>query len=390
MAILLLDPGTDATGDLSFWPVSSVVSGTIATDAAQFHTGLRSMKSAVTVATGEAYVRNASGDGLAAAAGRRHSFYLMVSTASPSQASTIFRVFGSSEMIRVELDTNGKLKFTGNAVIKSSTTTLVANVWYHISFSYKTTTVSNWSARVWINDWVEISADNTDGNLTAADADLFMFGLFNSAVMSAWFDDVYIDDGALVNNPGNIIVVAKRPFANGTLNQFTTQIGVGGSGYGTGHAPQVNEVPVSATNGWSLSNTAVQTEEYTIEDAATGDTDISRMTILGYGGWIRALVNSVANTPVHHIILNGVATSKTMTTSAATYATNVSSTTYPSSGAAIGMDAQYTTTPHLTSLLECGVIFALIAPTMLNPKQFVSRPFPFKAGQPPSRNAPFR
>ena len=54
-------------------------------------------------------------------------------------------------------------------------------------------------------------------------------------------------------DPGAILVTAKRPFTNGTTEDgFTTQIGASGSGYGSGHTPQVNERPLSQTNGWSV------------------------------------------------------------------------------------------------------------------------------------------
>ncbi len=67
----------------------------------------------------------------------------------------------------------------------------------------------------------------------------------------AYFDDIYVDNGSDLSDPGNVHVTAKRPGSNGLSNGFATQIGSGGSGFGSGHAPQVNERPLSNTNGWS-------------------------------------------------------------------------------------------------------------------------------------------
>ncbi|WP_323162301.1 hypothetical protein, partial [Pseudomonas fluorescens] len=80
-----------------------------------------------------------------------------------------------------------------------------------------------------------------------------------------------VDDSSALTDPGNIWVAAKRPNANGTTNGFTTQIGSGGSGYGSGHSPQVNERALSTTNGWSMVGAgAAVTEEYNIESKSTG------------------------------------------------------------------------------------------------------------------------
>src|SRR6185436_9856514 len=123
--------------------------------------------------------------------------------------------------------------------------------------------------------------------------------------------DHYVDSSASLTDTGNIWVTAKRPNANGTTNGFTTQIGSGGSGYGTGHSPQVNERVLSTTNGWSMvgAGSAV-TEEYNIESAAAGDIDISSANYVDVMGWVYAssLVNETAS-----IIVNGVSSNISLT-----------------------------------------------------------------------------
>jgi hypothetical protein len=182
--------------------------------------------------------------------------------------------------------------------------------------------------------------------------------------------DFYVDSSTAMTDPGNILVTAKRPVSNGTTNQFTTQVGASGSGYGSGHTPQVNERPLSNVNAWSISTAAKQTEEYTIEAASVGDIDISSATIVDYMGWIDAKEASTANSPVAHIIVGSVATAITLTTTNKFFTHVAGSTTYPTGGTDIGMDGQYTTTAHIFTLNECGIVFAYIPATGSNKGSF--------------------
>jgi hypothetical protein len=169
--------------------------------------------------------------------------------------------------------------------------------------------------------------------------------------------DFYIDNSSSLTDTGNIWVTAKRPVANGTTNGFSTQIGSGGSGYGTGHSPQVNERPLSTTNGWSMvgAGSAV-TEEYNIEGKSVGDIDISTATIIDWLGWvsIKALAGETGN-----VIIDGASVAQAITTTATLYTKIKGSATYP---AGTGADIGFQTTTALTtvSLYECGVIVAYI------------------------------
>ncbi|MBP6883887.1 MAG: hypothetical protein KBC06_01495, partial [Candidatus Pacebacteria bacterium] len=91
--------------------------------------------------------------------------------------------------------------------------------------------------------------------------------------------------------------------------------------------------------------------------------NISSANIVDYMGWISAKVDSTSNSPVHNIILNGTATPKVLTTSNAVYTQFAHSTTYPPGNTDIGIDAEYTTTPHTTTLNEAGIIVAYIVPS---------------------------
>ncbi len=169
--------------------------------------------------------------------------------------------------------------------------------------------------------------------------------------------DIYIDSSNSLTDTGDVWVTAKRPNANGTTNGFSTQIGAGGSGYGTGHSPQVNERALSNTNGWSMigAGSAV-TEEYNIENKSTGDIDISSATIVDWLGW--ADMKSLAGETVQ-VILDGVNTAQAITSSETLYFKVKGSATYPSG---TGADIGITTDTSLTtvSLYECGVVVAYI------------------------------
>ncbi len=170
---------------------------------------------------------------------------------------------------------------------------------------------------------------------------------------------MYVDSGSNLKDPGNIWVTAKRPNANGTANNFSTQVGSGGSGYGTGHSPQVNERPLSTTNGWSVvgAGSAV-TEEYNVENTAAGDIDISNpnISIIDVAGWVNAssLVGETTN-----IILNGSSLSQAITSTNTTYTKFAGSPIYPlGAGADIGI--QTDTSLTTVTLNELGVMVAYI------------------------------
>ncbi len=168
------------------------------------------------------------------------------------------------------------------------------------------------------------------------------------------FQHVYIDDVNDLTAPGDIRITAKRPNANGTLIEFTTQIGAGGSGYGSGHSPQVNERPLSTTNGWSIAATAVKTEEYNIEGQTVGDINLSGATLVDYTGWVHAKA-LIAETG--KIRVNNVDTNISLTSTITMFTKIAASTTYP---AATGTDIGILTsaTETTVSLYEAGIMFA--------------------------------
>lgn len=266
----------------------------------------------------------------------------------------------------VSLDNTGKLRIMDkNAVTGATgTTTLAINTLYRVSYCWTITNATTNVFKLFLSPAgggagvLEATATNITVDNTATQ---FFWGPESwdatTHASNLYFTDLYIDDAATNDDTGNIHVTAKRPFANGTTNGFSTQIGAGGSGYGTGHAPQVNERALSTTNGWSMigAGSAI-TEEYNIEGAAVGDVSLATATLVDYVGW--AYVTALAG-ETGQIIVNGAASNISITTANVMFTKAAASTTYP---AGTGADIGIITSTALTtvSLFEAGIIFVYI------------------------------
>lgn len=368
-----IESGTAATRGFEFWTGGTSLgsTGALTSDTQAIFSSVRSIKAATgSGADGAAFcVANA----VMADAGRRFTFgFRFTGTPAPATNGAEFATVvntGAGQLVfmigltsankLIVLSDNHSNLATGTAVLATSTDYRISCAYTITSTTVNTITVRLYDSSNTLLDTITV----TNGTLVVASGDAFVFGFRVNgsnagANLNAWGAHFYIDDGT-AGDIGNIRVTAKRPFSNGTSVQFTTQIGSGGSGYGSGHTPQVNERPLSTTNGWSLTNTTKSTEEYNIEGVTVGDVNLIGASIVDYTGWIYSQVNSTANSPVHHIIVNNVATTITEATSAGLFTKIAGSTTYPAgTGTDIGIDAQYTTTGHLTSLFEAGIIIA--------------------------------
>lgn len=354
-----LEPGGDATfnssgtGSGGFW--SGGGQGVIATDFVH-GSHLKSIKY-----TSGTTQQNRTSSNTVSDLGTRLSCYFYF-VAYPTAQNTFFAcmtVGGASFVVEVRISTAGVVKlFVGGSStqIGSDGPTLNLSQWYRVSLAYSITSSTYNDFRLFIDGALVSSGTN----VTLLNTTSSISAIGNSAA-DATLDfrssDHYIDNSNSLLDTGDIWVTAKRPNANGTTNGFTTQIGVGGSGYGTGHSPQVNERALSTTNGWSMVGAgAAITEEYNIEGKATGDTNITTGTIIDYMGWVsaKALVAAGAN-----IKLNGVSTAISLTTAATVFTKMAGSTTYPAgTGSDIGIITDTTLTT--VSLYEAGIIVAYI------------------------------
>lgn len=367
MTTTFLEAGTDATQDLKFFGVNVFTggTGTVASDAGQAHTGLRAVK-AVAAANGDEASFGTPDNTLGSSA--CISFWVYIS-ALPAGITSLVTLYGNAatlSIFMVGINSSGTLRLNGQGATpgssfgKNGATVLSVNTWYRVSLSYNLVSTSNYTAKLFLNGNLQTTLSNTDSNLNSINTKIALFGIdtdiYGTAfAMTAWFDDIFCDNRSDLSDCGDVRVTAKRPNANGTTNGFTTQIGAGGSGYGTGHSPQVNERPLSNTNGWSMigAGSAI-TEEYNIENKSTGDVDISTATIVDWLGW--ADMKSLAGETVQ-IILAGANNAQAITSTETLYTKIKGSTTYPpGTGADIGIitDTSLTT----VSLFECGIIIA--------------------------------
>jgi hypothetical protein len=356
MAVTFLEPGGDADFTLAttngFWRFQAAA---VATDFV--HGGhQKSIKYGANVSD-----RTFSGNNIMADTGTRMSFWIYL-VALPSAAANFWTVSKSDDNTRVinfKLTAAGKLQlFETTNQIGTDGATLATGTWYRISIAWTITSTTVNRFEVFVNGVSSISV--TNATLTNTLTNNFGIGnLGSNSTLDFRSSDHYIDDSNALTDPGNIWVTAKRPNANGTTNNFNTQIGSGGSGYGTGHSPQVNERPLSTTNGWSVVAVAATTEEYNIEGQATGDISTAGGTIVDYLGWVStsALVNETGS-----IIVNNASTNINITTTTTLFTKLAGSTTYPAgTGTDIGMITSNTATT--VSLYECGVVVAFIPAT---------------------------
>ena len=355
MAVKFLEPGGDATFNVAltsaggFW---NTVTGTptVATDFVHGN-HKKSIRYAVNAVTD---IRT-----ITAFAGSARISYYTYFNALPSATSTLGVVFNSSANVvfRIRITSAGVLQlWNDTAQIGSNGSTLSTGIWYRLCLAFTWTSSSVNELRFFKDGSSDISV--TNGTLGTGTPQYFGFGnLSGNLTLDVRTSDHYIDDSNSLTDTGNIWVTAKRPNANGTTNGFTTQIGAGGSGYGSGHSPQVNERALSNTNGWSMvgAGSAI-TEEYNIEAKNIGDIDISAATIVDWLGW--ADMSSLAGETVQ-MILNGANVGQNITSSETLYYNVKGSATYP---AGTGADIGITTATSLTtvSLYECGVVVAYI------------------------------
>lgn len=358
MATTFLEPGGDATFNVAepihggLW--SAVISAggtpTIGTDF--IHGGhLKSIKYAK---DGNFVQAN-----FLATAGSRVSVYFYFNSLPSATSVFMAATDGGSGGVELKITSTGILqmaRWDTDAQIGTNGATLTTGQWYRISLAYTITSTTLNRFELFVNGVSSISITNATIGATGA-TQWWIGNISGDTSLDFRSSDHYADNSNSLTDTGDIWVTAKRPNANGTTNGFSTQIGSGGSGYGSGHSPQVNERALSTTNGWSMIGVgSAITEEYNIESSTTGDIDISTATIVDWLGWVS--IKSLAGETVN-MILNGASVAQAITTTITLYTKIKGSSTYP---VGTGADIGITTDTSLTtvSLYECGVIVAYI------------------------------
>jgi len=367
MATKFIEPGSASTQDFNLWTASLNNGGTISSSSQAVLGSVRSIAAAVTGTLQGPYVYQI---GILADAGRRASFgFRFTGTLNDSIGADLIDITNSSgnPLFDLCLTSAGKINLINGdtgATYTLGSAVLVANTDYRISIVYTitSTTVNTITVRVYDSSdrlLDTISATNVTLPRTGSDRLVLTQGVANgvNTNVTFYFAHIYVDDGTS-GDPGNIRVTAKRPNANGTANELTTQIGSGGSGYGSGHSPQVNERPASDSNGWSIVIVAAaKIEEYNSESVSQGDVDISYGKIIDFAGWVRA---KALASETGKIIVDNTQTDISLTSTITVFTKIAGSTVYPAgTGTDIGIVTS--TTATTVSLYECGIIVAYIS-----------------------------
>ncbi len=251
-----------------------------------------------------------SGLAVLAAAGNRVSVYTrfpVLPTSSTAASPLHVTPTGSGTgLLVVWIGTDGLLRLYTNGATTilgaAGATVLAVDTWYRITLSYAIVTTSNWSAKVYINGVLEMTRTNADGTLSSA-VPTDIRHAANVGLGANWLfyvSDIYADNTTDQTDPatgignGELRVTNKLPTTN-TTNSFDTVIGSGA----------VNERPVNTANGWRHNNTTDVDQDYDIQDAATGDANLTGATVVGSFGWIWATLGSLTGTPSTNIIFNG-------------------------------------------------------------------------------------
>lgn len=357
MATTFLEPGGDATGNVAlttaggFW---GAITGT-PTAATDFVHGTHNFSIKCAPNQNQIFrtVLGTIGD-----AGSRLSFWIYLN-ALPGVSSATFartRDVSANVVNSLQITTAGILQLMDGTPTQlgSNGPTLSTGQWYRISLVYTITSTTVNRFEVFVNGTSAISVTNATIIRTGTNNPLF--GNISTNSVDLRYSDFYIDNSSSLTDPGNIWVAAKRPFSNGTTNGFTTQIGSGSSGYGSGHAPQVNEVPLSTTNGWSMigAGSAI-TEEYTIEGQSIGFVSTAGGTIVDFEGWVDA---SSATSETAQIIVASATSNISLTATDTVFTKIAGSSTYPAGGTDIGIVTGTTLTT--VGLYECGIMVAFI------------------------------
>jgi len=239
-------------------------------------------------------------------------------------------------------------------------TVLSVNTWYRISVAVVVHSINNQETYLFINGTQELHVTSIyTGDRVPS---YFFFGWAETpgASKKCWFDQLYVDDGGYqFTDVGDVRSTAKLPTAV-NANNFDTVIGTGA----------VNERPANASNGMQQAGSSQVSQNYNLETIGSGDIDISNHQIYGYMGW--AAANRAAATGTPKFTVNGIDYSTALPAVADPswgITQPVSSASYPTAAAAIGLVSTGTTDD--TILYECGIVIAY------NP---VATPSPIRRG----------
>lgn len=210
-----------------------------------------------------------------------------------------------SMVLMLSRTSGGKLRlYDGNAsTFKEGSATFAADTWYRIAISYKITSTTDWDCNVYyatadgVAGTLDISAGDADWTLTLTSTAHFMFrSITSTAVERHYYSPWIADNGTDLADPGDIRVTPKLlNTESGGTQAFDTIITNTGRTRGSTDYNQVNERALSTLEGWRHAAVTEAAETYGIQNAATGDNDITGKAVLAHYAWCYA--SRGANTP---------------------------------------------------------------------------------------------
>lgn len=335
--VVFLESGTSASQTTAFYSSFSATVPTSVTTPT--FSGPRSL---ACDSTGSNTTCVALRTGVMADAGRRVSVYFRVSALPGTNANFISAVdSGNTTTIwRLQLQTNGKLRFVGTGNGTSGNTVLSANNWYRVVVANTITDSTHNSFKCWLQDVqaggaIPAAAELTETNLTLAAAGQSRLQLgwttAPGASIVVYFQHVYVDDGTDLADPASSGPPSNAPLL--VTNKFANASAVYASNanYATRGTGAINEQPISTTNGQNITNNTATGEYSTaIQAADLGDADVIGATLIGSMGWL--FCSGISTDQI--VLLNTAATPTVAITSSSTvvFAPNTSSS-YPQDSA---------------------------------------------------------
>lgn len=375
----LIDPAicASATRGFEFW---STTGGAVSIDATVKRKGNQcSFKLDSGAGPTAAFLRI---NGKMADAGRRLTFW-MYFPALPASGGIEFASVRTSANVRVMqliILSTGKFRITPTGCPNvTGTITLETNRWYCIGLSYTITSSTSFEIRGYVDGVLDVSI-SSNGTLTNVGSSVFRIDtLIAEANWVIYADEIAIDDTADLSSPGLRGVADKKPARNGDENLWDTAIGDNA----TNRFQNVNNRPIDEASGWREAGITSNREVFYLETAAQGANYIAGMVVVGHTGWCWAKTEANPGVGTPRLIHEDGGVLLSLTTSPALYTETITTATYPTSGSAIGMEANGGTED--TFFYDCGINIVYIDQVVCavggqGPVQRSYRPAPYRPG----------
>ncbi len=274
MTILFVDT-PDATQGQEFW---TTVTGTVIYDATTPRkSGLSSWKCGD---SGSNQINFLDTGDLGSNVGRASVYFHFLDL--PQSTVTLLRVkpdSGGSSRIEVRITSAGVLQLfdTSSIQVGSNGSTLSADTDYRIALVLDDGSPTQ-AIKVFLDEVEDISATGVDdgaGGLSFLD-----IGWIDAPGSNRFVNvsHIYVDDVTDLSDPGDIRVTSKLPLNSGGTTDWDTATGTG----------EVDDRPIVEGTGHEHTGSDDVIESSDIQEAATGDVNISGDDVVGHVGWVWA------------------------------------------------------------------------------------------------------